>query len=86
MSSRKEKLFWMDMSPESRFAFSDTEIYCNDKGFIMTDGPLKYLCAVLNSTLVTWMMKSLALTTGMGLMQWKKVRRRAYPDPQDSRR
>ncbi len=30
----KEKLFWMDMAPRGRFAYSDEEIYCNDKGFM----------------------------------------------------
>ena len=35
----KEKLFWMDMSSRGKFAYSDTEMYCNDKGFIMTNGP-----------------------------------------------
>ena len=68
----KEKLLWMDMSPEGRFSYSDTEVHCNDKGFIMTDKSLKYLCAVLNSSLITWLMKNISLTTVMGLMQWKK--------------
>ena len=67
-----EKLFWMDMSNRGRFAYSETEMYCNDKGFIMTGKPLKYLCAMLNSSFITWLMKNNALTTGMGLMQWKK--------------
>ena len=49
----KEKLFWMDMSNQGRFAYSDTEMYCNDKGFIMTGKALKYLCGILNSTLIT---------------------------------
>ena len=77
-----EKLFWMDMSPEGRFAYSDVEEYCNDKGFIMTGNSLKYLCAVLNSSLVNWMMKNLALTTGMGLIQWKKFAVERIPVPQ----
>ena len=77
----KEKLLWMDMSPESRFSYSDTEVHCNDKGFIMTGKSLKYLCAVLNSSLITWLMKNISLTTGMGLMQWKKfaVKRLSIP-------
>ena len=62
----KEKLFWMDMSPEGRFAFSESETYCNDKGFIMTGEFLKYLCAILNSTIITWFIKNTALTTGVG--------------------
>ena len=32
----KEKLFWMDMSNRGRFAYSDVEMHCNDKGFILT--------------------------------------------------
>ena len=78
----KEKLFWMDMTPTGRFAYSDDEIYCNDKGFIMGGESLKYLCAILNSSLITWQMKNIALTTGMGLMQWKKfaVQRLLIPE------
>ncbi len=80
----KEKLFWMDMSNKGRFAYSETEIYCNDKGFIMTGKSLKYLCAILNSTLITWLMKDNALTTGMGLMQWKKFAVERLPIPKIS--
>ena len=68
----KEKLLWMDMSDRGRFAYSDTEMYCNNKGFLMTGESLKYLCAVLNSNLVTWLLKNTARTTGMGLTQWEK--------------
>ncbi len=77
----KEKLFWMDMSPEARFAYSDTETYCNNKGFIMTGDALKYLCAVLNSSLITWFTKSTARTTGMGLIQWEKFAVERIPIP-----
>ncbi len=77
----KEKLFWMDMSSKGRFAYSDSEMYCNDKGFFMTGKSLKYLCAVLNSTLVTWLIKNTALTTGMGLTQWKKFAVERIPIP-----
>ena len=77
----KEKLVWMDMSPEGRFAFSGSETYCNDKGFILTGASLRFLCAVLNSTLITWLMKNTALTTGMGLLQWKKFAVERLPIP-----
>ena len=60
------------MSSVGRFAYSETEMYCNDKGFILTGESLKYLCAILNSTLITWLVKNTALTTGLGLTQWKK--------------
>ena len=69
---KKEKLFWMHMSPRGRFAYSDSEIYCNQKAFFLTGHSLKYLCAVLNSTLITWLIRNTAVTTGMGLTQWDK--------------
>ena len=71
----------MDMSNNGRFAYSDSEMYCNDKGFIMIGESLKFLCAILNSTLIAWLMKSTALTTGMGLIQWKKFAVERLPAP-----
>ena len=71
----------MDMTPRGRFSYSDEEMYCNDKGFLMTGASLKYLCAILNSSLITWLMKSTALTTGMGLLQWKKFAIERIPIP-----
>ncbi|MYC69253.1 MAG: hypothetical protein F4X17_00915 [Gemmatimonadetes bacterium] len=81
---KKEKLIWMDMSSVGRFAYSETEMYCNDKGFIMTGESLKYLCAILNSTLITWLVKNTALTTGLGLTQWKKFAVERLPIPKVS--
>ena len=78
---RSEKLFWMDMTARGRFSYSNDEMYCNDKGFMMTGESLKYLCAVLNSTLIAWLMKTVALTTGMGLPQWKKFAVERIPIP-----
>ena len=69
---KKEKLFWMHMSPRGRFAYSDSEIYSNQKAFLLTGHSLKYLCAILNSILVTWFIRNTAVTTGMGLTQWDK--------------
>lgn len=76
-----EKLFWMDMTDRGRFAYSASEMYCNDKAFVMSGELLKYLCGVLNSSLVTWLVGRTALTTGMGLPQWKKYTVEAVPVP-----
>ena len=75
------KLFWMDMAPEGRFALSSAEMFCNDKGFIVTGTSLAYLCSVLNSNLVTWYVRSTALTTGMGVLQWKRFVVEQIPIP-----
>ena len=76
-----EKLFWMQMSGEGRFSFSDKPMYCNNKVFVMTGNALKYLCAVLNSSLVTWFMRNTGVTTGMGLVQWDKFSVERIPVP-----
>ena len=77
----KEKLLWMDMAGIGRFAFSDGEIFCNDKGYMLIGHSHKYLCAVLNSTLITWLVDNTALTTGMGVTQWKKFVVERIPVP-----
>ena len=73
----------MDMSPEARFAYSEKSmnLYCNDKGFILTGRSQKYLCAILNSSLITWLVMNTALTTGEGLSQWKKFTIEQLPIP-----
>jgi len=39
---------------------------------MVTGNDLFYLCAILNSKLVTWFVKKYAVTTGWGLIQWDK--------------
>ena len=80
----KPKLLWMDMSPEGRFCYSEEHIFSNDKAFLMTGRQLKYLCALLNSSLVTWYIEKTALTTGEGLIQWKKFTVQSIPCPHPS--
>ena len=80
----KEKLFWMDMSNIGRFAYSEAEMYCNDKGFIMTGESLKYLCAILNTTIIKLFIENTALTTGLGVVQWKKFAVERLPIPKIS--
>lgn len=82
----KNKLFWMHMSPYGRFALGKKDVMCNQKVFMVTGRNLEYLCAVLNSTLVTWLVKHTSVTTGMGLCQWDKftVERIPVVHPDDS--
>ncbi|MDE2935570.1 MAG: Eco57I restriction-modification methylase domain-containing protein [Chloroflexota bacterium] len=81
---KKPKLFWMDMTERGRFCYSEQEMYCNDKAFILTGQSLKYLCAVLNSTLIWWFVKLTGPTTGMGLTEWKKYLVESIPIPKPS--
>lgn len=75
------KLFWADVTERGHFCISEQEMYCNDKAFMITGDNLKYLCAVLNSTLVWWLIKNTAPTTGMGQIEWKKYVVKSIPIP-----
>ncbi len=77
----REKLIWMDMAPVGRFAYSDQELYCNNKGFLMTGNHMRFLCGALNSCLVTWFVRQTARTTGLGLTQWEKFTVERIPIP-----
>ncbi len=68
----KTKLFWMHMTPYVRFALVEPKVVCNQKCFIITGKKLEFLCALLNSSLVSWFVKRTSVTTGMGLAQWDK--------------
>ena len=77
----KEKLVWMDLTEKGRFAFDDRSMFCMDTTFWTTGESVKYLCAVLNSTLATWFMKNTALTSGMGVTRWKRFTVERIPVP-----
>ena len=80
----KEKLFWMDMGGNARFAYCDEPMFSNNAAYFIVGDSLKYLCAILNSSLITWWMGHTSRTTGMGLTIWHKVYVEAIPIPQIS--
>ena len=77
----KEKLLWIELVENGRFAYDDSGIYGEATTFVMTGEFLKFLCAVLNSALTRWLLKQIAPTSGMGTPRWKKVYVEAIPIP-----
>ena len=77
----KEKLFWIDLTEEGRFAYDDGEMFCVNSAYMLTGKSLKYLCAVLNSALVTWFMQNSALNSGMGTTRWVRFTVERIPIP-----
>ncbi|MGQ4808478.1 hypothetical protein NKDENANG_01861 [Candidatus Entotheonellaceae bacterium PAL068K] len=77
----KEKLFWIELVENGRFAYDDSGLYGEATTFIMTGSSLKYLCAVLNTKLVRWYLRQIAPTSGMGTLRWKKVYVETIPIP-----
>ena len=45
-------------------------MFCVNTVFVLTGHSIKYLCGVLNSTLITWFMGNTALSSGMGVTRW----------------
>ena len=80
----KEKLFWIDLTEEGRFSYDKDKMFCADTVFMMSGQSIKYLCAMLNSNLITWFMKNTALTSGMGVTRWKKFAVERLPIPKIS--
>ena len=77
----KEKLLWIELADSGRFAYDDSGIYGEATSFIMIGVSLKYLCAVLNASLIRWFLQQVAPTSGMGTLRWKKVYIETIPIP-----
>ena len=78
---KKEKLLWIELVENGRFAYDDSGIYGEATLFMMTGECIKYLCAVLNAKLPQWFLQQVAPTSGMGTLRWKKVYVETIPIP-----
>ena len=81
----KEKLVWLELVENGRFAHDDSGTYVEATAFMMTGKHLKYLCALLNARLIRWFIRHTAPTSGMGTLRWKKVYVETVPIPQITR-
>ena len=77
----REKLFWIDLTEQGRFAYDAGELFCVNSAYMLTGESLKYLCAVLNSALVTWFAQNSALSSGMGTARWMTFTVERIPVP-----
>ena len=77
----KKKLLWIELVERGRFAYDEMGLYPEATTFLMTGTALKFLCAVLNSALVSWYLRQAAPTSGMGTLRWKKVYVETIPVP-----
>ena len=80
----QEKLIWLDLTERGRFAYDDSGIYCEATTFFMTGNSLKYLCGILNSSVIQWYLQKIAPTSGMGTLRWKKAYVERIPVPRAS--
>ena len=77
----KEKLFWRRVTRKAKFAYVGEEMQCINAGFMLIGNSLKYLCAVLNSELISWYMQRSLPTSGTGTFHWEKVHVERLPIP-----
>ena len=78
----KEKLLWMDLTETGRFALDTNARFCLNTAFIVTGPSMKFLCAVLNSQLVTWFVRHTGLNSGMGVPRWIGFTVESVPVPE----
>ena len=78
---KKEKLVWIELVENGRFAYDDSGIYCEATSFMMTGDCIKYLCVLLNAKLIRWFLQKTAPTSGMGTLRWKKAYVETIPIP-----
>ena len=77
----KEKLLWIELVNNGRFAYDNSGLYGEATTFLLTGESIKYLCGVLNARLIRWFLESVAPTSGMGTLRWKKVYVERLPIP-----
>ena len=71
----------MDLTDRGRFSVDTGIMFCANSAYILTGSSIKYLCALLNSNLVTWYLKSTALNSGMGVPRWVRFTVERIPIP-----
>ena len=77
----RRKLLWIELVGRGRFAYDESGLYPEATAFLMTGSALRFLCAVLNSTVVSWYLAQAAPTSGTGTLRWKKVYVETIPVP-----
>ena len=80
----QEKLFWMDLTEQGRFAYDVGETYAVNTVYMLTGREIRYLSAILNASLTTWFMKNSGVTSGMGVTRWFLVSVATIPIPKIS--
>ncbi|MBF0565664.1 MAG: Eco57I restriction-modification methylase domain-containing protein [Nitrospirae bacterium] len=77
----KEKVVWIELVNDGRFAYVEPDIYTEATTFLMTFEHPKYLVGLMNSKIVNWYFDSICGESGVGTNRWKKFYVEAIPLP-----
>ena len=69
----KPKLVWSDIASKGQFAYDEKNMYLLSGAYAMTGDGLKYLLAVLNSSLINHQMRRVAVNLGNRGLRWRKA-------------
>ncbi len=70
---KKEKIIWIELTNENRFALCSEEIYLLNSAYFLLppkEFTSKYILALLNSNLIKFYLSLIAETSGMGIKRW----------------
>ena len=70
---QKEKIVWGNLSITPRFGYDTGGLLCSAPANLLTGNNLKYILAILNSSLCYYIMRQLAYSREQGYMEYKKV-------------
>jgi len=82
---KREKIVWIELTDEGRFALCDEEVYLlNSAYFLLSPSkiPAKYLLGILNSQLMQFYLGMIAQTSGMGVTRWINEYVKRFPIPE----
>ncbi|MBF0556243.1 MAG: Eco57I restriction-modification methylase domain-containing protein, partial [Nitrospirae bacterium] len=77
----KEKVVWIELVDDGRFAYVEPGIYTEATTFLMTFEHPKYLVGLMNSKIVNWYFDGICGESGVGTNRWKKFYVEAIPLP-----
>lgn len=78
----KPKIVWIELTDESKFAYSDDGTVPLNTAFFMVGEHIEYILGVINSALIHWYyLKSLGARSGAGCNRWLKYTVECIPIP-----
>ena len=84
-SFKEEKVVWIELANNGRFAYSNEEVYLLNSAIFLTPPAAisaKALVAILNSKLINFYMTQISQTSGMGTKRWIKATVKDFPIPE----
>lgn len=83
---RAKKIIWIEICDKSQFYLDNGEFVNEATSFMLCSKTenLAYLIALLNSTLINFVLRYTTASTGMGTSRWKKVYVEQFPIPKVS--